>query len=221
MLSKRLKMASSFINPNLNFADIGCDHGYLAIEAIKMGVKVVQLVDNKEGPLQIAKNNLSKFNNDVDIVYTLSDGLTNLDSRINIVAICGMGGDLIVKIVNDSIDTAKNLDYLILEANSKVNNLRKFLDNQGFSIIDEKFVIDRGKEYQILKVKYTNDSNKLSDEEIEFGPILLSKMSIDYRNYLIAKSNYLEGLLQKADAINLKNINKQLKMIKEILYETN
>lgn len=220
MLSKRLQTVLDFIEPNAKLADIGCDHGYLALHAIYKGVKYVQLVDNKKGPLDVARNNLSKENLDATIEYSLSDGLSSLNQDINVVAICGMGGDLISKILSDNIDKTKHLDYLILEANSKVDVLRYFLINNGFNILDEEIVCDKNKYYQIIKTKYVNENIKLTDNEIEFGPILLSKKSevfIEYIKELILK---LELIQKKNNNISTQ-INDKIYKLKEVLNETN
>ena len=55
----RLNAALDWIETSDKLADIGCDHGYLAIEALKKGIPFVQLIDNKEGPLSVAKKNLN------------------------------------------------------------------------------------------------------------------------------------------------------------------
>ena len=99
MLSKRLQRVLDYIQIDDKLADIGCDHGYLSLYAIKKGVKFVQLVDNKIGPLNVAKKNLSKENLNAEIKYSLSSGLSNIDINVDTVAICGMGGDLISKIL--------------------------------------------------------------------------------------------------------------------------
>ena len=220
MLSKRLQLASNYIDSNLNFADIGCDHGYLSIDAINKGVKLVQLIDNKIGPLNIAKANLKEYLSKSEVIFTLGDGLKLLDSRINIVAICGMGGDLISKILFDSLETAKRLDYLILEANSKVDRLRKFLNEESFEILDEDFIIDRNKNYVIMKVKFSKNVKQLNDYEIEFGPILLDKMPLDYKENLLDKLSYIEDILTKANSDSKGQLKKKYEMIKEILNET-
>ena len=54
----RLNSALDWIDIDDKLADIGCDHGYLADLAFKKGVSFVQLIDNKEGPLNVAKKNL-------------------------------------------------------------------------------------------------------------------------------------------------------------------
>lgn len=154
MLSIRLQQVLEYISSNDRLADIGCDHGYLTIGAIEKGVRFVQLIDNKEGPLTIAKKNLKQFENMAQVIYTHADGLANLDNLVNVVCICGMGGDLIYNIINDNLVKAKGLDFLILQPNSKVEKLREKMANLKFEIIDEQIVYDKKKYYQIIKVKH-------------------------------------------------------------------
>ena len=56
----RLHAALDWVNQDDLLADIGCDHGYLASLALQKGIKFVQLIDNKEGPLSVARRNLEK-----------------------------------------------------------------------------------------------------------------------------------------------------------------
>lgn len=218
MLSKRLQRVLDYINVSDKLADIGCDHGYLALHAIKKGVSFVQLVDNKIGPLNVAKANLSKEELNADIIYSLSNGLSNIDKNINTVAICGMGGDLISSIINENIDVAKRMKHLILEANTKVSILREFLSNNSFKIIDEDVIYDKGKYYEILYVAYTLDCNKLSPKEIEFGPILLRKKSDTFIGFLNYKLDKLNKIILKNDS-SINNLEEKIKAIKEILIE--
>ena len=99
MLSIRLQQVLKYISSDDYVADIGCDHGYLTIAAIEKGVKFVQLIDNKEGPLKVAKKNLQQFEDIAQVIYTHADGLSNLNHLINVACICGMGGDLIYHII--------------------------------------------------------------------------------------------------------------------------
>ena len=59
LLSDRMRAVVGLVEACDCIADIGCDHGYLAIEALKKGIPFVQLIDNKEGPLSVAKKNLN------------------------------------------------------------------------------------------------------------------------------------------------------------------
>ena len=210
MLSKRLRKVLTYINSTDKLVDVGCDHGYLAIEAINKGVKLVQLVDNKTMPLDCAKHNLEKLNRlqDVEVIFTLASGLTKIDDRINVATICGMGGDLIAQIIEESFEKAKVLDYLILQANTKVEHLRLYLMNKGFTIIDESFVKDKNKYYSIIVVKYTRTISKLTSAEIKYGPIILTKKEDDFVDYLNTRLIHLKSIC--------KNNQKLLNEIKEI-----
>lgn len=219
MLSKRLQRVLDFIEPNDFIADIGCDHGYLSLYAIKKGVKFAQLVDNKIGPLNVAKKNLSKEESQAEIKYSLSSGLSDINKKVNTIAICGMGGDLISKILTEDLDVAKRMKHLILEANSKVDVLRKIISDNSFEIIDEDVVYEKGKYYEILVIKFNENAKQLSSIEIEFGPILINKMTDVYKNYLNDKVDKLKKIISKNHEskenleIKINNINKILNKI--------
>ena len=176
----------TYINNTDKLVDVGCDHGYLAIEAINKGVKLVQLVDNKTMPLDCAKHNLEKLNRlqDVEVIFTLASGLTKIDDRINVATICGMGGDLIAQIIEESFEKAKALDSLILQANTKVEH------------------------YPIIVAKYSGAVSKLTSTQIKYGPIILIKKEDDFIDYLNDRLVHLNNIC--------KNNQKLLNEIKEI-----
>lgn len=216
MLTNRLKEVLAYINPSDKLADIGCDHGYLALEAINKGLKLVQLVDNKEKPLAVAKKNLVDYESKAKVVYTLASGLTNILDEINVVAICGIGGDLISMILNDSIDIAKKMNSLILQANTKVRDLREYLNKHSFEIIDEKIVYDKGKFYQIIKCSYQENAHCLSEIEIKYGPKLIKNKTNVFIDFLKYKLNHLKNIKNSIIDIN-HPINKEINEIEEIL----
>lgn len=222
MLSKRLSKVLEYIENSDKIVDVGCDHGYLAKEALLKGVKLVQLVDNKKMPLQRAIQNLRDYPEQEKIVYTLASGLTEVHDQINVACICGMGGDLISNIINDSISTSSSLDKLILQPNSKCDHLRKYLNDHSFAIIDEEIVFENEKFYQIIVAKKVKFVDKLTDLQIKYGPVLIEK-----HNSLLRK--YLQFRLQAINEIFESNAGNQpiVKLIKEkneimeILYNEN
>ena len=179
-LSKRLQKVLNYIEPTDKVADIGADHGYLTIAMYEKGVKYLQVVENKKGPLERAKQNLMDYDN---IAFSLSDGISNLESYIDTVTICGMGGLNIVEILNNNLDTAKSLKKIIMQANSKTYELREFLTKNGFEIIDEDFVKDVDQYYEIIIATFNNNDSTLSVAELYFGPILLKKRLNDFIDY--------------------------------------
>ena len=152
----RLNAALDWIEQNDLLADIGCDHGYLASLALDKGVPFVQLIDNKEGPLSVARKNLDRINYQNKTKFTLSSGLLDLDDRITTVAILGMGGELISQILEDGSHKSSNVCKFILEANTKVNILRKYLFLNNYEITSEKIVKENNKYYELILCKKVN-----------------------------------------------------------------
>lgn len=219
MLSVRLQQILRYINPTDKIADIGCDHGYLAIGAIEKGVKYVQLIDNKAAPLSVAKKNLKNYEKLSKISYSLSDGLSKVDKKVNVACICGMGGDLVSYIIENKIDVARRLDYLILEANSKNEVLRKKISDLKFEIIDEDIVYDKKKYYQIMKIRYNEEAPKLSQVEILLGPILIKKHNQIFIDYLHNQLQTIHAIMEKNQVLPEKLNNKKT-IMEEILNET-
>ncbi len=222
MLSKRLLAVLDYLAVDDYVADIGCDHGYLMASAIDKGLKKVQLIDNKISPLNVAKKNLASYDAKAHIKYTLSDGLKEIDKGVNVACICGMGGDLIAKIISDEKEKAKKLSYLVLAPNSKVANLHQMLNKLGFSIVDEKIVEDHNKFYFIMKVSYGVPSLPLNDIEISYGKYQLIKEKDVYSKYLMLEKQRLETILKQnklSDTLK-KNFNNELSKIEVIINET-
>ncbi len=221
MFSKRLNEIIEYVDQDAKMADIGCDHGYLAILAINKGIKRIQLVDNKKNPLLIAQKNLQKYQENAFLTFTLADGLSQTDDDIDTICICGMGGDLIFNIIKKHLPIAQKMHYLILEANSKVAYLRQMLSITGFKIIEEKLVLDKNHYYQIMKVKYDGIKHQLSEKECLFGPIILQKRELVFTEYLKKEKAKIDKIIasniDKNDLITLQN---KKHLIEEILNET-
>ena len=79
-LSKRLQKVLDFVESSDKVADIGADHGYLTLAMHNKGVKYLQVVENKIGPLNRAKLNLIDLDN---VIFSLSDGISDIDTIKN------------------------------------------------------------------------------------------------------------------------------------------
>lgn len=218
MLTLRLETILEFINKDDLVADIGTDHGYLLKACLEKGVNFVQGVENKKGPYMRAKSNLIEYLNEEKAILSLSDGLSNLDSRIDTVVIAGMGGELIRDIINDSLDTAKKLKKIILEPNIKTYELRKYLSDNSFEILDEEIVKDGDKFYEIIIARYNESCSKLTDKECYFGPGLLKKQSNVFCEKWKERLISINKILSNTDK-SITHLLDAKKMITEVLNE--
>lgn len=202
MVSKRLEAIAKMIPPYHHIADVGCDHGYLIIEAIqKYDVTKAIAIDNKEGPLYASQNNIKKNNLEKYVRFSLSDGISDIDNDTEAVIIAGMGGQLIIKILSNS-EKLTNIKRLIVQPNRNTYEVRKFLMENQFKIVDEDVIKDGNKFYEIILAE-KGQNFTYTEDELQFGPVNLQKMSNDFKEKI------------KVDIIHLKGLSKDISKIEE------
>ena len=151
--SARMKDIIDQVLSGHTVADIGTDHAIIPIYLYKNGIspKVI-LTDNKEGPLDKARMNLAKFNLLADLSdIRLGDGLSVLNpGEVDTVIIAGMGGLLISDMLGCEIQKTKTFGKFILQPRTAAAELRKWLNCNGFSIVNEKLSVERGRVCEII-----------------------------------------------------------------------
>ncbi|MGI6669388.1 MAG: tRNA (adenine(22)-N(1))-methyltransferase [Acetivibrionales bacterium] len=155
-LNRRLKMIVEQIPPCEILADIGTDHAYVPIYAVKTGLCDRALaVDIRTGPLSAAANNIKRHGLEKLIETRHGDGLGPVRlSECDVVVVAGMGGLLIRDILSSAQDKAKTANLLILQPNSAAEALRKWLYENGFALTCERLVKDAGKIYCFINAKW-------------------------------------------------------------------
>ena len=142
-LSNRLQSIADFIDPCNSVLDIGTDHAYLPLYLISQNVcKTVLATDVNDAPLKKARKNIQLYEADDRIDLVKSDGLKNIDISLldpAYVVIAGMGGELIIEIMMDSIVESRGITW-ILQPMTKPEKLRRWLWDNGFVILMENIV---------------------------------------------------------------------------------
>lgn len=169
-LSKRLETVASLCDETEIFADVGCDHGFLAIYLLnKKIIKKAVCTDINEGPLSRAKEHVRVcgFSNETD--FCLSDGLISVGKDINptAAAVCGMGGLMGVKILFDSDERFRKTEYFILQLQSDLNLVRIYLEMTGYRIETERLVFEEGKYYTAMKVSSVTKDNPVLFDNLD------------------------------------------------------
>ncbi len=191
MISKRIKEIANLIDNKYSFVDIGTDHGYLAQMARENGNKnLIICSDNKIGPLNNARKNLEKYDN---ILFVLSDGLKEITVQTDIAVLAGMGFKTVRNIVLDSIDYFRECKKIIVQVNNNVSDLREWLMNNDFRIIDEKIIFEY-KYYEILVIE--NGKMKLNEQQILFGPYLLKEKTKTFVDYYNSQKKKIKNIIK-------------------------
>lgn len=174
-LSNRLHLCSEYIHPGDRVADIGCDHGYLGINLLIKGIaKSVIAADINEMPLQSAVRNSEKYGVGEKMSFFLSDGVKNIPRDFDTLVCAGMGADTMISIL-DAAPWLKDKKYrLILQCQSKRPELRKYLYENGYSILSESLAQDGKFIYPVSEVVYS-PAPPLSEGGYHITPALLTK----------------------------------------------
>ena len=169
-MNKRLQEILSLIPQGRGLIDVGTDHGYLPTELAKSGYTGHILAsDIRPGPLSAARRTAEEAGLSDRIRFLLCDGLDQCPPElIDTVVIAGMGGDTICGIVDRAEWTMDPQYTLLLQPMTKAEVLRYWLSNNEYEICREELVLDGGRLYQILLVRY-GASQKLSDAELFTG----------------------------------------------------
>ena len=170
-LDKRLLSCADYVRAGAVFADIGTDHGYLPIFLLNTGrIQRAYLSDVNRGPLTSAERNARDNGLSDKCEFILTDGAAALSGKgITDYAICGMGGELIARIIEDAPHLKEVGIRLILQPMTKQEYLRRYLASNGFSVLDERFSFDSGKYYVTLLAEYTGECREISVSEAELG----------------------------------------------------
>lgn len=214
-ISQRIKLAASFVDSGDIICDIGCDHGYLGIEAIKKGASKIILIDNKEEPLKRAKINTNFLKDEYDIKYLLSDGMDKLEDKVDKIFILGMGGDQISAILENNKEKIDFDTIFILDAHSRIETLRQYLFNNNFQILEEIIVKEKGQFYELIEAQKVSDLLNYNDLDIKFGPILRIKKDPLFIEKWTMKLNKNLKILENNP--NLEHIRAEIEQIRRVL----
>ncbi|HHD2786482.1 class I SAM-dependent methyltransferase [Clostridium perfringens] len=199
-LSKRLKRIAEHVDKCESVADIGTDHGYIPIYLVKEGIcKKAIASDINKGPIEKAKVNVAFEGVSNRVKCLLGPGLNPLKvGEVNGVILAGMGGNLTRDILLADMDKVKKYDFIILQPAQNPEVLREFLYKNDYEIIDEDLIKDEGRFYELFKVKYNENSEKLvfEDElEYEVSPLLREKNHPLFKEFIEEKINRCETIL--------------------------
>ena len=153
-LSKRLRALADFIDADAAVADIGADHGYLAIY-LAQNCKVARIIasDISAASLSAARRFADEFKVTQSITFMVTQGLDGItEADADTIVIAGMGGETILQILVNAPWTKNKAIKLILQPQSKIDLLCRFLYNNGYEIKETKSVVDKGKSYTIIVV---------------------------------------------------------------------
>ena len=222
MISKRLELVASFVPQGAILLDVGSDHAYLPIDLVERG-QIERAIAGEvvEGPYQSAVKNVEAHGLKEKIQVRLANGLAAFEEadQVSVITIAGMGGRLIARILEEGLDKLANVERLILQPNNREDDLRIWLQENGFQIVAESILEEAGKFYEILVVEA--GQMKLSASDVRFGPFLSKEVSPVFVQKWQKEAAKLEFALGQIPEKNLEErqvLVDKIQAIKEVLH---
>ena len=230
-LSSRLEAILAMADPGCRVADIGTDHAFLPIELVRRGIALSAVaMDVREGPLERATAHVQEAGLSERIVVRLSDGLDKLlPGEADTVVISGMGGRLMVHILERRAHVDESIKTWILSPHSEAEWVRRYLNEQGLILTNEDLVQEDGKFYPVMKAAAgpdrVRDAGRMrvldSGEDFtvdeRYGPELIRRRHPVLREYLTKRLEVNRKILESLAG---QDGEKALRRRQEILRES-
>lgn len=224
-LSNRLLSIVNFVPKNSIVADIGTDHGYIPVYLIenKISKKVIG-TDISKGSLdkiiQFIKD--KKLQDKIDT--RLGDGLETIKPyEVDTVIIAGMGGLLIRDILQKQKGVTHSIVNFILQPMVASKELRQYLIENNFEIVNEDLIKEDNKYYEVI---YAKTGKSFVDKEIyyEISSVLLENKHPLLKEFVENKikasekiRKELEGLGTDKSKERYDELTKEINDYKEVL----
>ncbi len=172
-LDGRLSVCASYVRKGTSLADVGTDHAYLPIWLAKNGlISSAVASDIRIKPLKAGEENIKKYGVE-DIVKTrLCGGLDEVEpEEADDIVIAGMGGEMIVKIIDNASWLKNSEKRLILQPMTKMHELRSYLCENGFEIKSETPCTHGGKYYTVICAEYSGETMSFSPSFAYIGKL--------------------------------------------------
>lgn len=153
LLSDRMRAVAGLVQPCKSIADIGCDHGYVAMELVRRKVcRHVIAMDVNSGPLDRARHNIADFCMQDYIETRLSDGVSALrEGEAEGIICAGMGGKLVISILEQGKKLIGEMKQVILQPQSELSEVRGYLREKGYLVEKEDIIYEDGKYYPMMR----------------------------------------------------------------------
>lgn len=201
-LSKRLQKIVDFVPKDTKVCDIGTDHGYIPVYLIKSHIsKQVIATDISKGSLDKIIDLVEKEKLEDSIDMRLGDGLDIISPHeVETLIIAGMGGILISEILEKDKDITRTIKNFIFQPMVGVEELRKYLTENNFQIVDEELVFEDGKYYEIIFAREGEQEIK-KDIYYEISEILIKKGHPLLESFVEYKKNKLKNIMKEIEFI--------------------
>ena len=215
-LSQRLQAIADMVPAGAKVADIGTDHGFLPCYLAQSG-KAEQVIacDVNAQPLALAQKNIADYNVADKVSTRLGDGLAVIKpGEVDVVTIAGMGGALMIDILDASPLVVDRLKRIVLQPNVGAEAVRIWAEKNRWQIVAEDLIRENDIFSVIIVLEQGRSDRFMSAVELYLGPKLLAEHHPMLGLYISEeweKTQHILEQLAKSDSEESRKKEKQLR----------
>ena len=229
-LSARLACVASLVSAGARVADIGSDHAYLPAALVLDGkIDFAIAGEVVKGPYENAVHEIKDHQLEGQVIPRLAGGLAAIEpaDKVDTIPIAGMGGSLIASILEKDKNKLTGIKRLVLQPNVGESQLREWLMNNHYQIMNEKIIEEDNHIYEIIVAEPSVVPFRYSKYELDFGPFLLENKGPVFRKkwqeYLQREAHVIDQMqkAQQPPVKKINEINQFLSQVKEAIADDN
>jgi len=215
-LSQRLQAIADLVPEGAKVADIGTDHGFLPCYLAQSGkAELVIACDVNAQPLALAQKNITDYNVGDKVSTRLGNGLAVLKpGEVDTVTIAGMGGALMIDILDASPMVVDRLKRIVLQPNVGAEAVRIWAEKNRWQIVAEDLIRENDIFSVIIVLEQGRSDRFMSAVELYLGPKLLAEHHPMLGLYISEeweKTQHILDQLAKSDSEESRKKEKQLR----------
>ena len=215
-LSQRLQAIADLVPTGAKVADIGTDHGFLPCYLVQSGkAELVIACDVNAQPLALAQKNITDYNVGDKVSTRLGNGLAVLKpGEVDTVTIAGMGGALMIDILDASPMVVDRLKRIVLQPNVGAEAVRIWAEKNRWQIVAEDLIRENDIFSVIIVLEQGRSDRFMSAVELYLGPKLLAEHHPMLGLYISEeweKTQHILEQLAKSDSEESRKKEKQLR----------
>jgi len=196
MLSARLETIVSLIPLGASVADVGSDHASVPLRLLsERSVAFVQGIENKPGPFRVMTEAFAQAKPTGAYALSLSDGLSQADSRVDTAVLAGLGGQLIAAILQRDLPLHPGISTLIVDPHSERPFVYRALMELGFREEVSRSLFEEGHYYEVSRWSKSPAFPPYNDFQLDFGPVALCEKPYAWRKFWEVEAVRLGGIL--------------------------
>jgi tRNA (adenine22-N1)-methyltransferase len=172
-LDGRLLAVAELIPEGSRVADVGSGHGLLPRHLLETGRASFCVATERN------ERRLGSVARSPGLELRHGDGLAPLlpSDRLDVVAIAGLGGPSIARILGSRRRESLRVLRLVLQPQTGAADLRRWLAGNGLALVDERLALSAGRLYPVLAAEpgpWRHHDTRLDPEDLlEAGPCLV------------------------------------------------